>query len=193
MHVAMRMCAFIALSLVLSCFSARGQGPAQAPGATSTERVPAGLYIHVVLKSDLSTKYSKVGDQVELEVVRSPIGHDFQSVLTEHTRLKGTVIMVRRSSKDQNAAVAIHVSEAHSKSGSRSLDGTLSNPVLIIHDSAAFPNDTSHSPNSVQTGEVMAPLEGASVDTDPQIGGVLSSKHDFFLVKNHAQLVILTQ
>jgi hypothetical protein len=100
--------------------------------------------------------------------------------------------MVRRSSKGQTAAVAIHVSEAHSKSASRSLDGTLSNPVLIILDSAAFPGDASGFP-SVQTGQVMAPLEGASVDSDPQIGGVLSSKHDFFPVKNHAQLVILTQ
>jgi hypothetical protein len=41
------------------------------PKATVPQPIPAGVLITAVLKTDLSTKYSKVGDKVELEVVHA--------------------------------------------------------------------------------------------------------------------------
>src|SRR3981081_4402703 len=106
-----RFCSVIAVALVLSGFPAQPQEPR----ATVSQPTPSGIYIHGVLKTDLSTKYSKVGDPVELEVVRSVNvydGYKVQLVVTDHARLFGTVTMVRRYAKGQTAAVAIHVTEA---------------------------------------------------------------------------------
>jgi len=117
--------------------------------------------------------------------------------LTAHARLFGTVTMVRRSAKGQTAALAIHVVEVRSKSGSQPVDGIIDGPVLIIHDWSGFIGETRAGMPSTSSGEKrgteMSPLDGATVVNDPILGGIVSSKRDFFLVKNQTQLSIRTR
>jgi hypothetical protein len=56
----LRICTFIVASLVLSRFSAL---PQEHKG-NATEPLPQGIVLHVALRTDLSTKYSRVGDPV---------------------------------------------------------------------------------------------------------------------------------
>ncbi len=185
----------VAAGLIVSVASSR----AQEPKAKLEERTVAGLLVDAVLKTDLSSKYSKVGDPVELEVVHPPLdaadpfgGMHYQSLLADHTRLLGTVTMVRRAEKGQTAAIAIRVVEARLKSESSPLDGILGTPVLVKHGWGKFTDERgAHDYNSVRTGEEFSPLDDASVDKDPMFGSTLSSKHNFFLVKNQARLVIV--
>ena len=184
--------AFIGVSLLLSGIAA---GP-QEPNTTVSQPFPAGVTIYGLLKTDLSTKHSKVGDPVELEVARSVSvygGYKIQLLVPEHARLFGTVTMVRRSAKGQTAALAIHVVEARSKSGSQRFDGILGRFIFTFHNVAGFTGDAGTSNNSVRNDAGMVPLDGATVVPDPAFGSVLSSKRDFFLVKNETQLAIVTR
>jgi hypothetical protein len=100
--------------------------------------------------------------------------------------------MVRRAEKGQTAAVAIHVVEAQLKSGSNPLDGILGAPVLVKHGWGKFTDERgAHDYNSVRTGEEFSVLDDASVEKDAMFGSIISSKHNFFLVKNQARLVIV--
>jgi hypothetical protein len=180
-------------SLILSVASSRSQEPR----AKLEQQMFAGLRVDAVLKTDLSSKYSKVGDPVELEVVHPALdnpfgGMHYQSLLADHTRLRGTVTMVRRAEKGQTAAVAIRVAEARLKSEASPLDGILASPVLVSHGWGKFTDERgAHDYNSVRIGEEFSPLDDASVEKDTTFGSVLSSKHNFFLVKNQARLVIV--
>ncbi len=182
--------AFGVLVLSLSAF-------AQERNGNAAGQPPPGISIHVTLKSDISTKYSKVGDPVELEVGRAATefnGHGMQTVLGEHSLLKGTVTMVRKAGKGQTAAVAIRLAETHSQDGTTSLNVTLVNPVRIMHDSAVIEgNGMSRevSQGNVSTGTMLSPLDEVIVSQDSTLGDVLSSKHDFFLVKKQTELAVV--
>lgn len=162
-----RICGFIVAGFIASCLSAHSQ----APKANSGEVIPTGLLVDVMLKTDLSSKYSKVGDPVELEVVKSAVGTHYQSLFSVHTRLRGSVTMVRKAAKGETAAVAIRVVEAQLKSGSQPINGILGTPVLIKHGWSKFTTQSNaHDYNSVANGEELSPLDGASVDQDSVFG-----------------------
>jgi len=163
------------------------------PKATVPQPIPAGVLITAVLKTDLSTKYSKVGEKVELEIahakdVRWPGPRGF--LLSDHIRLLGRVTAVRRSAKGQTAALAIQVLEARSRSGTQSLDAILGGPVVIVTGDPSNPFPTGQTTISTAIGPTS---EAVELDMDPLLGRVLSSKHDFFLLKNREKLVIVTR
>jgi hypothetical protein len=184
-------CVFSVVALLI----ARLPAQPQETKAPAPQRLPANIYIDALLKSDLSTKYSKFGDRVELEVVRAFDGYKMQR-LNAHSRLFGTVTMVRRSAKGQTAAVAIHIVEVRSKSGSQPVDGFIEGQVWIIHDWSGFTGGYRGMPSTssgVTGGPEMSPFLEATVIYDPILGSILSSKRDFFLLKNRAQLSIRTR
>jgi len=143
-----------------------------------------------MLKTDLSTKYSKVGDSIELDMRRAQIvnfGRNPGELSGEHTLLVGKVTMVRRAGKGQTGAVAVQIVEARSKDGSERLNVTLANPVLTMHDVAGR-----HGPGTVMPNGVdISPIDEITINQDPLLGDVLSSKHNFFLVKNQTQLTVM--
>ena len=169
--------------MVLSRFAALPQEPK----AAAAEPFSAAVHFFTLLKTDLSSKYSKVGDPVELEVssafsIRAspPWGKDIP--IGDHTRLLGTVTMVRSSGKGERACVAMRIVEARAKSGSRSLDGFLGTNMSVKHS------------NGLRGGDVWSPLHGGfSIKEDPTFGTMLLCKHNFFLVKNQTELEIITK
>ncbi len=167
---------------------------AQEPNESVAGQRPPGISIHVTLKSDISTKYSKPGDPVELETGPAATefnGHGMQTVLGEHSLLKGTVTMVRKAGDGQTAAVAIRLAETRSKDGTTPLTVTLVNPVRIMHDSAVIVGSgisREASQSNIATGTMVSPLDEITVSEDPSLGDVLSSKHNFFLVKKQTEL-----
>ena len=84
------------------------------------------------LKTDLSSKHSKVGKQVELEIIRPPGAARDESGFPKHTRLIGTITMVHRASKNTLAEVSIHIKEARWKGGSTEFDLTLTE-IMVTH------------------------------------------------------------
>jgi hypothetical protein len=182
MCIHVRICTFIVAAVVLSRFASLPQEPK----AAAAEPFPAGVHFFTLLKTDLSSKYSKVGDPVELEVDHAfsidashPLGMDV--CIGDHTRLLGTVTMVRSSGKGERASVAMRIVEARSKSGSRSLDGFLGTNMLVKRTEALRGLDE------------WSPLHGFSLKKDPTFGTMLLSKQNFFLVKNQTRLEIITQ
>jgi hypothetical protein len=188
-------CTFVVIALLISRFPAQ---PQETKAPAPKPFLP-GNYIVGLLKTDLSTKHSKVGDPVELEVVpirwnskSSPfVGFEIQR-LPAHARLFGTVTMVQRSAKGQTAALAIHVVEVRSKSGSQPVDGTLAGRVSIIIDSPVFGGHVTGTPDIAGNPTELTDLDGATVVRDPILGGILSSKRDLFLPKDRTRLLIRT-
>jgi hypothetical protein len=136
------------------------------------------------LKSDLSTKYSKGGDPVEIEVTKDARRLYFEALFVDYTRLLGTVTMVRPASKSQPAALAIRVTEARSKKGTITLNGILGNPVIVKHKYMWLPNSV-----AISGGESHYSFNG--VQPDPRFGSALNSKDDLFLEKGQAELEIV--
>jgi hypothetical protein len=122
------------------------------------------------LKTDLSTKYSKVGDPVEIEATKDARRLYYEAIFVDYTRLFGTVTMVRRASKTQPAALAIRITEARSKKGSIPLNGILGNPVIVKHTNLWLPD-------SAKGGDHFS-FNG--VQPDPDVGSALISKKDLF-------------
>jgi hypothetical protein len=136
------------------------------------------------LKSDLSTKYSKVGDPVEIEVTKDARRLYFEALFVDYTRLLGTVTMVRPASKTQPAALAIRVTEARSKKGTITLNGILGNPVIVKHKYMWLPDSV-----AISGGESHYSFNG--VQPDPRFGSALNSTDDLFLEKGQAELEIV--
>ena len=136
------------------------------------------------LKTDLSTKHSKVGDAVEIEVTKDPRRLYFEALFVEYTRLLGTVTMVRPASKTQPAALAIRLTEARSKKGTMTLNGILGNPVIVKQKYMWLPN-------SVANTGVEGHYSFNGVQPDPNFGSALNSKGDLFLEKGQAVLEIV--
>jgi hypothetical protein len=166
------------------------------PGTNSAAAPSPGIQINVLLKTDLSTKYSKVGDPVELDIghaLNTFQGHDPQTLMGEHTLLVGTVTMVQKAGNGQPGAVGVRITEAPLKDGTHSpINVTLAEPVRIIHNIAAFANDR-HLPGTVTpNGTDISSVDDISVSPDPKFGGgVISSKHNFFLMKNQTELAVV--
>lgn len=172
-----RICTFIA-AVVLSCF---GNLP-QEPKAAAAEPFPAAIHFQALLKTDLSSKYSKVGDPVILEVKYAfsiPLGKEIP--IGAHTQLLGTVTMVRSSGKGERACVAMRIVESRSKSESRSLDVFMRNNMSVKHTEALRGFDR------------WSTLYGFSIKEDPTLGTILLSEHNFLLAKNQTKLEFITR
>ena len=169
----------ICVSLLLTTLPVHPQSPSSAP-------FPADVHVYGILKMDLSTKSSKVGDPVELDVVHAVSvfdGHKMQQLVPQHARLFGTVTMVRKAGKDQPGALAIQIVGARWKNGTGRLNGILGKSVLAAHSFSGFAQNAGPQRNRMQNGSGMLPFDGATVIPEQEFGSALSGKHDFFLVK----------
>lgn len=166
------------------------------PSVSSAQAPSPGIQINVLLKTDLSTKYSKVGDPVELDIghaLNTFQGHDPQTLMSEHTLLAGTVTMVQKAGNGQPGAIGVRITEARSKDGTHSpANVTLAEPVRIIRNMAAFANDR-HLPGTVTpNGSDISSVDDIAVSQDVKFGsGVISSKRNFFLMKNQTELAVV--
>lgn len=182
---------YILLVVVLSGVLAVAQVQ---PGGSSA--ASPGIQINVLLITDLSTKYSKIGDPVELDIghaLNTFQGHDPQTLMGEHTLLVGTVTLVQKAGNGRMAAVGVHITEARSKDGNHSpINVTLAEPVRVFRSMAAFANDR-HLPGTVTpNGADISSVDDISVSRDPKLGGdVISSKRNFFLMKNQTELTVV--
>ena len=91
-------------SFALSTFAQAQQSSAFSPAATA-EKLPVGLQIPAALKVTLSSKKSKVGDPVKLEVAADVHDQSGAVVLPRHAMLTGHVIQVARYQKNKEAAM----------------------------------------------------------------------------------------
>lgn len=182
----------VCVAVVLFCLF----GWCQDSKAPSPARIPAGLHLSGRLKTNLYSKSSKIGDPVELELTEAAMAFDgkaMQTLAEEHAHLFGTVTMVRKATKDQTAAIAIHFVEVRSKTGTRPLDAILDGSVLVSRDNGSVMYNATYDQSTVESDSEMRPLEGASVTSDSTYGSVLSSKHNLFLLKGRTELSAVTR
>lgn len=123
----MRSTIIAALSVCIFIFAvptgSQGQQSAASAQATSAEKLPMGLQIPATLKVTLSSKKSKVGDPVKLEVAADVHDQSGAVVLPRHAMLTGHVTQVARYHKDQQAAMlSFVVDRAEWKDHSAALD-----------------------------------------------------------------------
>jgi hypothetical protein len=192
MYISVRSSFLVCAAVVLSCLS----GWSQEPKPATPARIPAGLHLSGRLKTNLVTKNCKVGDPVELELTE-PVtvydGNTPHTLANEHAHLFGTVTMARKAAKDQTAAVAVHFVEIRSKTGTQPVDAILDGSVLVSRDNGSVMYNATYDQSTVESDTDMRPLEGASINSDPTYGSVLSSKHNLFLLKGGTELSVVTR
>lgn len=116
---ALCVCIFI---FVISVGS-QAQQSAASGQAASAETLPTGLQIPATLKVTLTSKKSKVGDPVKLEVAADVHDQSGAVVLPRHAMLIGHVTQVARYKKNQQAAMlSFVVDHAEWKGHSAALD-----------------------------------------------------------------------
>lgn len=123
----MRSTIIAALSTCIFIFVASAASPGQQNAASvqaaSLEKLPMGLQIPATLKVTLTSKKSKVGDPVKLEVAEDVHDQSGAVVLPRHAMLMGHVTQVSRYQKDKKAAMlSFVVDRAEWKGHSASLD-----------------------------------------------------------------------
>lgn len=123
----MRSTIIAALSTCIFIFVASAASPGQQNAASvqaaSLEKLPMGLQIPATLKVTLTSKKSKVGDPVKLEVAEDVHDQSGAVVLPRHAMLMGHVTQVNRYQKDKQAAMlSFVVDRAEWKGHSASLD-----------------------------------------------------------------------
>lgn len=186
-------CCFL---LCLAALSPCLNGWSQDSKPASLARIPAGLHLSGRLKTNVTTKSSKVGDTVELELTEPITVYDGNTphiLADEHARLLGTVTMVRKAAKNQTAAIAVHFVEIRSKMGPQSVDAILEGSVLVSYDNGSVVYNATYDQSTVRSDSEMRPLDGASVNPDATYGSVLSSKHNLFLLKGRAEFSVVTR
>jgi hypothetical protein len=119
----MRSTITISLCLWLLSQGSLGQQPAEVGQVVSTEKLPSALRIPAILKSTLSSRKSKVGDPVQLEVVVDVHDKNAAVVIPRHSKLYGRVTyVVPYEKKKQPAILSFAVDRAEWKGHSVSLD-----------------------------------------------------------------------
>jgi hypothetical protein len=126
------------LSMLISSVSGPAQQDAAAGQVISTQKLPNDLRIPAILKVTLSSKKSKVGDLVKLEVaadVRDPGG---AVVIPRHAWLTGRVTsVVRYEKKKQPAMLSFNVERAEWKDHSAALDAPVYGADILATDSSS--------------------------------------------------------
>jgi hypothetical protein len=90
----MRSTITISLCLWLLSQGSSGQRPAEVGQVVSTEKLPSALRIPAILKSTVSSRKSRVGDPVQLEVVVDVHDKNAAVVIPRHSKLYGRVTYV---------------------------------------------------------------------------------------------------
>ncbi|HEX3154048.1 MAG TPA: hypothetical protein VHV32_05450 [Candidatus Angelobacter sp.] len=102
----------------------------------SIQKIPEDLRIPAILKVTLSSKRSKVGDLVKLEVAADVHDSSGAIVIPRHTRLTGRVTsVVRYEKKKQPAMLSFTVERAEWKDHSAALDAPVYGADLFATDS----------------------------------------------------------
>lgn len=180
---------------MLLAFTAFQSSAPNAPAKAAASHLPEGLSMTAKLKSNLWSKGSKVGDAVELELIREVKDADGKVLLPDKARLVGTVTLVQRKTKDDQAAIAIHITEAKWKGGSVLFEGFLGTAVLVKSSNLSFfdPSLTSRRGGS---GDTHATDDMDSypcmVQPDEKYGRVMRANREIDLKKGEAVLEIVT-
>jgi hypothetical protein len=122
----------------------------------STHKVPDDLRIPAILKVTLSSKKSKVGDLVKLEVAADVHDPSGAVVIPRHSRLTGRVTsVVRYEKKKQSAMLSFTVERAEWKDHSAVLDAPVYGADLLATDS--------------DKGELIDGIRAATLGVEPSL------------------------
>ncbi|HEY1525264.1 MAG TPA: hypothetical protein VGH51_03415 [Candidatus Angelobacter sp.] len=132
----------IIIGFCLSSLISSVSGPAQQNPAAgqviSTQKLPNALRIPAILKVTLSSKKSKVGDLVKLEVAADVHDPSGAVVIPRHSRLTGRVTsVVRYEKKKQPAMLSFTVERAEWKDHSAALDAPVYGADILATDSSS--------------------------------------------------------
>lgn len=130
----------IVIGFCLSTLIPTVPGPAQQDAASSqvisTQKLPSDLRIPAILKVTLSSKKSKVGDVVKLEVGTDVHDAGGAVVIPRHSRLTGRVTsVVRYEKKKQPAMLSFTIERAEWKGHSAALDASVYGIDILATDS----------------------------------------------------------
>jgi len=147
------------------------QSPAAGQPA-STEKLTSELRIPAILKVTLSSKKSKVGDPVKLEVAGDVQGPNGAVVIPRHARLIGRVTqVVRYEKKTQPAMLSFTVERAEWKDHSVALDAPVYGLDIMATDSNKI---EPVGPINAATLGINDPVDIVSTETqeDTRVGSV---------------------
>ena len=160
------------LSILMFCGPSTAQQNSAAGQPPSTEKLTSELRIPAILKVTLSSKKSKVGDPVKLEVAGDVQGPNGAVVIPRHARLIGRVTqVVRYEKKTQPAMLSFTVERAEWKDHSVALDA----PVYGLDVMATDSNKIEPvGPINAATLGINNPVDIVSTETqeDTRVGSV---------------------
>jgi len=178
--------AFIAAVLTLF------QSGATSPATGQATVLQAGISFNCLVKSNLSSKNSKVGDPVEVETLGDINDGSGKPLMPRGARLSGTVTMVQKRSGDK-AALAIRLTDAKWKNGSATLNAVFGGDVMVRD--GTYQADTNHLTSRNGGGSDpasmggLAQVEGYGVP-DPKLGTILYAKHDITLNSRYVVAIV---
>jgi hypothetical protein len=124
------------LSILLSSVTSLAQQNPAAGQVVSTQKIPNDLRIPAILKANLSSKKSKVGDLVKLEVAADVHDPSGAVVIPRYARLTGRVTsVVRYEKKKQPATLSFTVERAEWKEHAAELNAPVYGVALVATDS----------------------------------------------------------
>ena len=124
------------LSVLMFCGPSAAQQSSAAGQPVSTEKLTSELRIPAILKVTLSSKKSRVGDPVSLEVAADVQGPSGAVVIPRHARLTGRVTqVVRYQKKNQAGMLSFTVERAQWKDRSVALDAPVYGLDVLATDS----------------------------------------------------------
>jgi hypothetical protein len=144
------------LSILVLSLPSPAQQNAAAGQAPSAEKLPSDLRIPAVLKVTLSSKKSKVGDPVKLEVSADVRDQSGTVVIPRHTKLTGRVTQAVPYQKNkQRAMLSFVVERAEWKDHSAVLDAPVYGTDVLATNS--------------RRGEIVGGIEAATLDVDDPV------------------------
>ena len=180
------------LAAVLMLF----QSGASAPAADKPNVLPAGISFNCMVRSNLSSKSSKVGDAVEVETVGDVNDGSGNPLMPKGARLTGTVTMVQKKSKDDKAGLSIRLTDAKWKNGSATLNAVFGGDVMVRDGTYQADNNhlTSRNGGGSDPSSMggLAQVEGYAVP-DPKLGTILYAKHDITLNQRYVVAIATVQ
>ncbi len=100
--------------------------PIVASGAAANSAVPEGIMLSVRLKNAVSSMGAKVGDAVNLELLKDVKGQDKQVLIPRKAQLSARVVAAQAYTKGNESRLAIHVDKAEWEGHSVPLNGVMS-------------------------------------------------------------------
>jgi hypothetical protein len=97
-----------------------------ASSAAANSAVPEGIMLSVRLNNAVSSMSAKVGDAVNLELLKDVKGQDKQVLIPRKAKLSARVVAAQAYTKETESRLAIHVDKAEWEGHSVPLNGVLS-------------------------------------------------------------------